>query len=420
MDVEELKQQKKKLLDQAKDYDVIAKVLKKTICVVVKIDSGGYRVYGYDIKNDDVISLGTSNNRLREKGLEKYLTKRNPKIKIVSRNKQINNSFKPVIADVIHDLRGFNYSYYGVKDIFRVFKYNYKLLCNLGDLYSWGYNDGNYVSISKIVDHCSKYCRAHPEESNLKKVFGLNPKNLRYFIECYRTMHLDNFIKLIEHGLSGEWIKENLRGIRQLRNSNYWIIKEVVEYASTLEYNSAWLYNDYLNMKTYLPHELGKDFPYVPKANSYEKLKEKHDQIITIYNKYRAQQRIAALKELNEEYQEKVLPKVKEFEYSDDNYLIVACPELKDLIYEGTELHHCVGSYTDSVGHGKQYILFLRKKEEPDKPFYTINTSLDNRIIQIHGFGNCSVTEEISKFIDKWAKKFKLNASSYGGRWYPR
>jgi len=413
MDVEELKIQKQKLLNQADGYDVIAKILKNSIYIVVKLDSGGYRIYGYDIKKKDTIVLGTSNNKLIEKGLEKYFTKKVPEIKIVSRNKQISHSFKPVISDFIHSLTKFTYSYYGVKEYFEVFNYNFKLLCNLGDLYQWGYNNGDYISIRDVITSCFTYCQNNPKESSLKKVFKLNPKNIRLFIDCSRSFGLQNFLRLIEHGFSGEWIKQNLKGLRALR-SDHWFIKEVVEYATSMTCN-RWYYNDYLNMKCYLPHELGRDFPYVPKTNNSQEFIEKHNQLVEVYNKYRTQEKIAALKELNEEYQQTILPKVKKFEYSNDNYLIIACPELKDLIHEGSELHHCVGSYTDSVGHGREYILFLRKKEEPDKPFYTINITTDNRIRQIHGSCNCNVTKEISKFIDKWAKKFKLNASSYGG-----
>lgn len=413
MDVEELKQQKKKLLNQADGYDVIAKILKKSVCIVVRLDSGGYRTYGYDIKNRQAIALGTSNNDLIDKGLEKYFTKKVPKIKIVSKNKQVIQSFKPVVDDFIHSLTRFNYSYYGVKEYFDIFNYNFKLLCNLGDLYPWGYNNGTFISIRDVITSCSTYCKSNPNESNLKKVFKLNPKNIRLFIDCSRSFSLQNFLRLIEHGFSGEWIKQNLRGLRNLR-SDHWFMKEVVEYATSMPYD-IWYYNDYLNMKCYLPHELGRDFSYVPKVKDCQEFRQKHDQLVEVYNKYRAQERIAALKELNEEYQQTILPKVKEFEYSDDNYLIIACPELKDLIYEGTELHHCVGSYTDSVGHGREYILFLRKKEEPDKPFYTINITTDNKVRQIHGFRNCNVTAEISKFIKKWAEKFKLNASSYSG-----
>ena len=239
-------------------------------------------------------------------------------------------------------------------------------------------------------------------------------KNLRFFIDHSHQIAYDNFINLIRTGHDINWIAENLKGLLNL-NSRYWDIKGVVEYASKLN-SSVWIYGDYLNMKRRLPPELSKSFPWVPAEVNDQLIKKKHDEILEIYNKWVTQQKIAALKELNDEYLENVLPEVKKFEYSDDNYSIIACPELKDLVYEGLELHHCVGSYTDSVGHGREYILFLRKKEELDKPFYTVNITTNKTIRQIHGLCNCNVTPEVGQFVEKWVKKFKLNASNYSGR----
>ena len=55
---------------------------------------------------------------------------------------------------------------------------------------------------------------------------------------------------------------------------------------------------------------------------------------------------------------------------------------------------------------GTTTILFLRRTEQPDTPFYTIEVS-GGRIIQIHGFGNKWIGNdpEAAKFAYKWAKE---------------
>ncbi|MCD8022747.1 MAG: PcfJ domain-containing protein [Lachnospiraceae bacterium] len=53
-------------------------------------------------------------------------------------------------------------------------------------------------------------------------------------------------------------------------------------------------------------------------------------------------------------------------------YIIVLPKEPDDLARESAALHHCVVTYADRVAKGDTYILFLRKREEPEKPFATI------------------------------------------------
>lgn len=82
--------------------------------------------------------------------------------------------------------------------------------------------------------------------------------------------------------------------------------------------------------------------------------------------------------------------------YEDENYLIRLPVNSDEVQQEGMALHHCVGGYAYSHESGATTIMFLRKKSEPDKPFYTIEVEIGVvdgkiaglRIRQIHGFGN--------------------------------
>lgn len=85
-----------------------------------------------------------------------------------------------------------------------------------------------------------------------------------------------------------------------------------------------------------------------------------------------------------------------------------------EIIEEGMKLSHCVGSYTTSVCEGNTNILFLREKNNPDKPFYTIEVSSSNGrldLIQIHGFGNkwLGNNPEAIQFVLDWLKACKIN-----------
>lgn len=94
----------------------------------------------------------------------------------------------------------------------------------------------------------------------------------------------------------------------------------------------------------------------------------------------------------------------EKFEYADDNFSIVVPKEMNKITKEGVYLHHCVGGYISRVAEGKTNILFLRKNEEIDIPFFTIEVNNHNEIIQIHGLYNRWLGNEPDavKFVIDW------------------
>ena len=88
--------------------------------------------------------------------------------------------------------------------------------------------------------------------------------------------------------------------------------------------------------------------------------------------------------------------------YEDDNFCIMIPATGEEIREEGRQQHHCVGGYVDKVLRKECFIVFLRKKEEPDKPFYTVELSRDLNIRQCRGLRNCSQTPEVKAFVKKW------------------
>lgn len=135
---------------------------------------------------------------------------------------------------------------------------------------------------------------------------------------------------------------------------------------------------------------------------SVSELGRLHDTFVAMFNEQRRNwvERYEEQKRKEREQRAK-LNKVKiEFrktlEFEDKDYLIRLPVDKNEIIKEGMELHHCVGSYAERHEAGDTTIMFLRKKSEPDKPFYTIEVGIEVltdtvsklRISQIHGFGN--------------------------------
>ena len=135
---------------------------------------------------------------------------------------------------------------------------------------------------------------------------------------------------------------------------------------------------------------------------SVSELGRLHDTFVAMHNEQLRHWR-ERLEEQNRKEPEKraKLNKVKiEFrktlEFEDKEYLIRLPVDKNEIVKEGLELHHCVGSYAERYETGDTTIMFLRKKSEPDKPFYTIEVGIEVltdkisklRVIQAHSFGN--------------------------------
>jgi hypothetical protein len=85
--------------------------------------------------------------------------------------------------------------------------------------------------------------------------------------------------------------------------------------------------------------------------------------------------------------------------FDKDGLTLLPPKSADEIIAEGHALHHCVGSYAERAANGECVILFLRKTDQPDEPFYTIELR-DNQIAQARGRNSSEPTPEVQKFLD--------------------
>lgn len=90
----------------------------------------------------------------------------------------------------------------------------------------------------------------------------------------------------------------------------------------------------------------------------------------------------------------------KQLEFSDGNLMIIQPKQLSDIAYEGKVLSHCVGGYAERHAKGALSIMFIRKKSEPDKPYYTMEVSADGKIVQVRGKRNIAPNKEVEDLIE--------------------
>ena len=94
------------------------------------------------------------------------------------------------------------------------------------------------------------------------------------------------------------------------------------------------------------------------------------------------------------------------FEYSSGAYCIRAPKKPDDLVEEGRQLSHCVGTYSDRVAARDTFIFFLRKTSEPDRSLVTVQVEPNGRLGQVRGRFNRQPSPEQLRFVEKWHEKF--------------
>lgn len=172
----------------------------------------------------------------------------------------------------------------------------------------------------------------------------------------------------------------------------------------------AQTWRDYLRMAKDEGWNTNDDIVRLPKD-----LKARHDQLVEVINARRDAERLKAQATKYEKLDEQIrehLPEAKRYFWEDETYMIIPAAKCEELVEEGRTLHHCVGSsdtYMNSMANGRTWILFLRKKEDLEKAYYTIEISMrDDKILQYYSeFDRQPDKKIIDKVLDKFKRSIK-------------
>lgn len=165
---------------------------------------------------------------------------------------------------------------------------------------------------------------------------------------------------------------------------------------------------DYLKMCS----DMGVAFEKYP-----QNIKHYHDRLVDRYKLFKQESKNKELTASINEYKDllKFVPKfktksTKNKEVIEKEVFIMKTPEsVVDLVREGENLHHCVGSYTDRIIKGNSLIFFLRRIANPDQSLVTVELSKNYSLIQAKARNNSSPSREAHRFIKDWLKNIKSN-----------
>ena len=162
-------------------------------------------------------------------------------------------------------------------------------------------------------------------------------------------------------------------------------------------------YCDYLGFCQQLQYDLSEDIIAFPPH-----FQAAHDRADAALDALREEERIKELQELREQF-EQLMEDRKKLEFECGDYMIIQPQSASEIIREGKELCHCVGGYAERHMRGALTIMFLRKKSELDKPYYTIEVSRDLTIVQCRGYKNNTAGNEKSRKILKVEKAYQAH-----------
>lgn len=167
------------------------------------------------------------------------------------------------------------------------------------------------------------------------------------------------------------------------------------------------LYNDYISMLGQINEKLPKSKKIDMKTLNVRFPKD----IKTAHDNVSSQLRIQ-----NNTKKEKALKKIfnsikNAYSFTNNGMTIVIPQSIADFIEEGSKLNHCVGSgdsYLDGHIEGKWRVLFVRKADKPESPYYTLTIhTKDYNVKYCLGKGNKEATSEVSAFLKKYKEHLK-------------
>ena len=172
----------------------------------------------------------------------------------------------------------------------------------------------------------------------------------------------------------------------------------------------AQIWTDYLRMAQNEGLDVTDDIVRLPKD-----LKARHDELVERINARRDAEKVKKEAEKYERLNKEIvkhLPEAKRYFWENKDYMIIPAGQCEELIDEGRTLHHCVGAstrYMEKMAAGESWILFLRKKQELKKPYYTIEIDMeDDRILQWYSeYDRKPAEKQIKKLLDTFRKSIR-------------
>ena len=244
----------------------------------------------------------------------------------------------------------------------------YRLAAELSEVRRTPYDKVRNLNIKTIRRHAGDMTRYNGGYHALLAFEALDKCNARYDArEVVRFMNISTDYNRI------------------MNLTKYASLKKINDYLGKYKNRDVRELQDYWHMQEILGANMTEKKVLFP-----DNLSKAHDETVNVYNKRKDELMVKG-------FQIAAKQIMKQFSFSAGGIMIVVPQTADDLTNEGKTLCHCVRTYAERVARGETVILFVRKVEEPEKPYFTMEVS-NGRIVQLRGKNNCAPKEDVRKF----------------------
>ena len=189
----------------------------------------------------------------------------------------------------------------------------------------------------------------------------------------------------------------------QVRN---YLVRQMADSGRTRkELLSTW--KDYLSMAKRLKFNTNDAIVYRAK-----KLVQRHNELVALVEDKELAIRAGEILEKFSDVDNVCADIKAKYEYENDTYAIIAPNGVEDILAEGQALHHCIDKterYFERINTRESFLMFLRKKDDIEKPYYTLEIEPGAR----YGKSERNMTDKMQiskmrkKFLKVWQKKIQ-------------
>lgn len=263
-------------------------------------------------------------------------------------------------------------------------------------------------NLTNILRDMIKDPELFPNENTISKILCVNEKAMHIVKKIGNVTRNDlnaiNALFNADNNLTYETFLEfknanfapmYLLVLKQKHNVSF---KKALEYLQIvydnqcIEKNDAIsIWTDYLSMASALKIDLSDKSRMFPSS-----LKKEHDVAMFAYRAVKEDVDKALFAE------QAKTNAVYEYQYQDLIAIVPKTPE--DIVEEATRQRNCLRSYIERVKNGQTVVVFIRKKDEPEKTYVTAEI-LGGRLTQLKGYCNSNPrNKELMEFVEKWSK----------------
>lgn len=277
------------------------------------------------------------------------------------------------------------------------FDISYKTLDEYGDLFvscMYEHSDSYWEKFYKLgleeigsdyrySDSMRKIVKAHPEVS-ICDVLGVNKAELSFIRSKDDVLYAYNIVRANDRNFNYPIEKLELiykvQGLYEM---------DMFEKKANKTVNYLLKQNITISEYKHYKEQLNRyGFP-LDNSNLYPKdFRKAEDELvdISIASEARAKSdRSPMITKISKALRE--MPDIKDY-IGGSTGLLVKVPETaEELIKEGKKLHNCLATYVDRVARGETSIFFIRRIDEPDKPFYAMEYS-NGQVRQLYTYNN--------------------------------